>query len=503
MSEPRTIRLMLLLAVGTAACGPQDLDVEEAVLDPRCGSAEPTRLLSLAPEEIVAFGPSGIARYDGGWLATITTLDAPFDGTLRGEPVDHRVVSVNECGEGEPELIIEGVDRIIPPVSGGLPWLGCSSTTNEMFTFDPHYPGSASSYGIVENCLVRESGGSIWMPTMRDDEDEEIDLLWIRPGTEEFPFGPVSSIVEDIAPGHGQYAVDASGEYAWAINSARELAEVKLGPPFEFTRLAEDVGTVFVALDSRFVVWGSQSDPFTPGQWTILDRESGERTVADVDGEQELRLRGSSFSLVFEVESDEQTRDYSIVRLPSLEVTPLTGRWSGFVDNGPGDMVLLDVEPEPDLYVLRSGSSEPELLYAGNVIDFRVDDGEVWAWDYYDYVPQSMLREHQTRLVRIPLDGGEPEVIVDGVWQPQGLDDGRWLAVQGYDGVGLGELRVLDPQEGTSQWIDDDVSLWFSRLNTGAHSFPGETTLASDDTFLYTVHGAERGGLWRANLARE
>ncbi len=497
MPESRTIRPILLLVATAAACGPQDLDVEEAVLDPRCGSAEPTRLLPLAPEEIVEFGPNAVARHDGGWLVTLTTLDAPFDGTLRGQPVGHRVVSVDECGEQEPELILEGVDRIIPPAAAGLPWLGCSSTTHEMVSFDPDHAGQANSMGIVEHCLVRESGGSIWMPAMRDGE---IDLLRVTAGTDEFPGGTTSTVVEGITEGLSSYAVDASGDYAWVVDGTHELIEINLGSSVEDTVLAEDVAIVSVALDARFLVWGSESEPFTPGRWTILDRETGDRVDVDVDGERELLARASRFSLIFEADVG-QTRTNSIVRLPSLETTSLTGRWGRFVDNGPGDMVLLELEPEPDLYVLRAGSSEPELLYAGNVVDFRVDDGEVWVWDYYDHEPQSSLREHQTRLVRIPLDGGEPEVIVDGVFQPQGLDDGRWLAVQGYDGVGLGELRVLDPQEGTSQWIDDDVSMWFSRLNTWAHSFPGETTLASDDTFLYTVHGGERGGLWRANLA--
>ena len=501
MPRPRNLRPLFLSAVVYGACGPQSLDDEPAMLGERCGSTEPTQLLSLLPEEVVSFGPNSTAPYDDGWLVALTTLDAPFDGTLEGQAVGHRVVSVDACGRREPELVIEGVDRIFPPASGALPWLACSSTTDEMFTFDPRGQGTMSSLGIVEHCLFRVSGDQIWMSATRDGD--QLELVNLSPSPGGIPGSTSWTVTNDLAPGLGSFAVDTAGDYAWMVNDARELIEITLEPR-EFTLLAEDVATVFAPLDGRFVVWGSEDDTFTPGEWTILDRESGERVDVDVDGERELLVRGTPFSLVFEAGRDDQTSNYSIVRLPSLETSALTGgRWGRFVDNGPGDMVLLELDVEPDLHVLRSGASEPELLYEGNVVDFRVDDGAVWAWDYYDYESSQSpaLRENQTRLVRIPLDGGAPEVVVDRVWQPQGLDDGRWLAVQDHGGDGVGELRALDPIEGTSQWIDDDVSLWFSRLNGFAHSFPGETTLSSDDAFLYSVHHTERGGLWAATLA--
>ncbi|MEM7154032.1 MAG: hypothetical protein AAF799_14375 [Myxococcota bacterium] len=500
MPRPRNLRRLFFIAVTCGACGPDDLGDEPAMLGERCGSTEPTQLLPLLPEEIVSFGANSTAPYEDGWLVAVTTLDAPFDGTLAGQAVAHRVVSVDACGQREPELVLEGVDRIFPPpASGDLPWLACSSATDEMFTFDPEGEGQASSQGVVEHCLFRVSGDRIWMSTTRNGGQHELISLSPSPGG---IAGTTSwTVTDELAPGLGSFAVDAAGDYAWMVNDAGELIEIELEPR-GFTLLAEGVGTVFTALDGRFVVWGSEADTFTPGEWTILDRESGEHIDVDVDGERELLVRGSPFSLVFEAGRDEQTSDYAIVRLPTLEVSALTGgRWGRFVDNGPGDMVLLELGPEPDLHVLRSGSSTPELLYEGNVVDFRVDDGVVWAWDYYDYQPSPALRDNQTRLVRIPLDGSAPEVVVDGVWQPRGLDDGRWLAVQDHGGDGLGELRVLDPVEGTSQWIDDDVSLWFTRLSGFAHSFSGETTLSSDDPFLYSVHHSERSGLWAATLA--
>lgn len=486
--------LSIPLVVALAACGPEVGGGNP--LEDHCGQPEPTRLLSLERNQFVPFDRSAIVPYGDRWLVALATLEQDFDGALpRDEAiVDRRVVSVDACGAEDPRPIAQGVDMVFPPSEAGLPWMGCDSSSNQMYIIDPEGELPPSELGTTEHCqLWRTTPGAVWLKRSTDDGDAQL----IRISSDEGA-AAVETIADGVSPQWRSYDFDE--QTLWYLTTDGELREHDLQTREEVL-LAEGVGAI-VRLSERFLVWGDEPDMWSAGRWTLFDRQTLAATPVEIAGQDQVRFSGSLlFSAVFEARLEDGTNDYLVIRPPSLEPTSFRGQWTLIAETGPGDLVLQSHTPEQHLYVLPIGESEPQLLYASDAALVQVDDDEIWVWDYYDYVV-GFSQEHNTRLVRIPLDDREPETIVDEVFQPLALDDGRWLTVRGYAGSARGELRVVDPQGGPEQLVDRDVSVYFRRHNETSSLAPGFGTVPSDAPFLYTVHdGGERDGLWSARLA--
>ena len=472
--------------VALTACGPE-IGPPAAVLDDRCGEPEPTQLLALAADELVPAREDAFVVYGDRRLVTIGAYN-------QDRLVSSRVVSVDACGEGEPTLIAEGISRIIWPTQEGLPWLGCSALTGEMFIIDPEGEREPSPLGVVRLCHVEESPGRLWAQRIID-EREEILMMHPDPQT-----GSVTvATMAEVIPGNSSFAV--ADDHLWFVNDQHQLIQQDLESPLETTQLSDDAARVLVTRNGRFVVWGAEEFG-TPGRWTVYDRESEEQFEVSVGEQSDVELRLIRHSLTFKVELDSQISRFMHIRLPSMDTTTFEGDWLNIFDTEAGDLVLGPGVTGGDLHVLTTGLVEPERLYTGNVLGFWTEGQDVLAWDYDDFEPDLVLdQEINTQLVRIPVDSRVPEVIVDEVYAPLRLDDDRWLQVRGWDRDGVGELRVIDRVEGTEQVVDRNVPLGFARRH-GTERLASEIfTSLADGSFVYSVRGGERHGLWTAALA--
>lgn len=487
----------LTLALTLAACGP---GIEpDSPLDERCGQAEPTLLLSLEPDQIVPFDRRAVVPYGDRWLVAVSTLAREFDGTipLGDEIVESRVVSVDACGTEPPRFIAEGIDIVLPPPEPDLPWMGCDSVSNRMFIIDPDGEVPPFELGTMDHCRTRqELPGAIWLKRMVSDEEAQLLRVTHLEGHPSIETS-IETVAEHVSPEGRSHAI--VGDLLWYVTTDGELLEYDLSTR-DGTLLAEGVGAVMAA-NSRFLSWTDESDLFRPGRWTVFDRETGTQLPVEIGGQDAVQSGYLLFSLVFLVQRLDGTAETQVTRLPSLESTTIRGPWTVVAESGPGDLILRGTGVSGSLYILRLGTEEPEPLLDSFTPMVRVNDDDLWVWDYYDY-ESGLTQENSTRLVRIPLDGGEPETIIDDVYQPLALDDGRWLTVRGYAGDGRGELRVIDPQAGTEQVVDHDVSVWFSRPNDTPDDVFGFGARPSDEVFVYSVHdGGARNGLWSARLA--
>ncbi|MEM9457635.1 MAG: hypothetical protein AAGF11_25880 [Myxococcota bacterium] len=480
------------------ACGP-DLAPPDALLDDRCGEPEPALLLALDADDRVPIREDAFVVYGDRRLIAVDTHDGMSVSSSR-------VVSVDECGEGEPTLIAEGINRIAKPTEEGLLWLGCSEQTQQMFMIDPNGQGEPSPLGFVRLCDYEESPGRLWVQRNFGGPDQIVMMeLSSLPGSVAETV-LISTMDDHVLPGNSSFAV--ADDYLWLINEQHQLIQRDLEPEIEITTLSDDAAQVWLTRNGRFLAWGSEEFGI-PGRWTVYDRESEEQFEVSVGEQPDVELRLIRHSLIFEVEVDSVTSWFTRIHLPSMETTTFKGNWGKITDTEAGDLVLESKAADGGLYVLTVGSAEPELLYDGragddgsHVVSFRTEGQDVLVWDEYDSGQGLGLdREINTQLVRIPLDSRVPEVIIDEVYQPLELDDGRWLQVRGWDREGVGELRVLDPSEGTEQVVDRNVNLHFARWH-GTDRFTSQIdTLPADDSFVYSVHGGERHGLWTAALA--
>ncbi|MEM9463373.1 MAG: hypothetical protein AAGF11_55035 [Myxococcota bacterium] len=487
----------LCLALTLAACGP---GIEPtSPLDERCGQPEPTQLLALEPDQIVPFDRSAVVPYGDRWLVAVSTLQRDFDGMFPrdDEIVQSRVISIDACGTEQPHLIAEGIDMVLPPKEPDLPWMGCDSVSNRMFLIDPEGEVPPTELGMMDSCHLRqEVPGAIWLKRIVSDQDAQLLRVSSFEGLAMVETS-IETVVEHVSPALRSHTTE--GDMIWFVTTDGELFEYDHSTR-DGVLLAEGVGTVS-GTSSGFLAWSDEPESFSAGQWTVYDRENGTQIPVEISGQDQVRFMGSIlFSFTFQATHDDGTSELLVMRLPSLESTSVRGPWAIVAETGPGDLILRENEPTGSLYILRSGTEQPELLVDSYTPLVRVDDDDLWVWDYYDH-ESGLVQDNSTRLVRIPLGGGEPETIVDDVYQPLALDDGRWLTVRGYAGDGRGELRVVDPHAGTEQVVDRDVSVWFSRYNDTPDEFFGFGARPSDATFVYSVHdGGARNGLWSARL---
>lgn len=495
---------MVLVGALVAGCGPGVSERQEPDSDfaERCESFDPTQLLELEPDEIVPFSPDVIVPYEGSWLVGVATLEAPFEGTL-GEQysaMEHRVVSIDDCGRRPPRLFAEGLRKVMPPRHPDLPWLGCGMG-DEVFVIDPRGEQPPVLVGPVAGCRRHESADAIWMRRRIDRWTDELIRLSSR------------AEVEVVVPALLIGTKIALGEhYLWVIDNSGDLVEYELETGAMVT-LAENVSLVEVSATDRFIAWGTNLEfGIGEGPWTILDRDTGELHAVEFAGTDQVNPRLAGFSFVFDdldfehsgPDPDPSEVTTAVIQLPSLETSTYPGLWGQHQEVGPGDLVVTARGEEvPSVHVLRAGDSTPQLLFEGEAYSIDVDDGDVWVWDFYDWDEPLINTERveTARLLRFAPDDPVPEVVIDGVFVPLGIDDGRWLSVRDYAGDGHGELRLFDPAAGTEQVVDRDVALFFAQQASLAKHARASTILPSDAPFHYTVQDdGARNGLWRMQL---
>lgn len=479
-----------------AACGPEpDLgSVPKDLLDDPCGLERPVQLLALASNELVPFHSNTVTRFGDRWLIAVTELTSPFEGGLprSSTQVSSRVVSVDWCGLESPRTVAEGADHILEPGEDGLPWLGCSSITGEAVVLDPTGRRAPLPLGIVEHCgSIREQHGSIWV--QREGSGEGDELVRLSGG------GVIEVVADGLSPEGLSFQV---GEDAlWTLHETGELVE-RIGSA-EAQVLADEVGR-FVVLDERFVLMGEEPEPFAYGPWSLLDRETDELRPITVGGH--LQVRPVSVphqrSAIFSHDRGDGSLDVLRVELPSLSRTSLTTPGHVVAENAAGDVLLERTRSTADgfegqLLLWRAGTAHTEVLFDGWVPLVEMHDDHVMGWELDDYAP-GPGQEVNARLLRIPFDGSAPEVVIDDVYQPLALDDGRWVAVRDYAPDALGTLTVLDPLSGEEWVLDEGVSAFFRRYNTWDHPFGADDAVGADEPVVYSVHDDdERNGLWR------
>lgn len=183
--------LLPSLALALVACGPSipgeptlgDVEAHE-VLAEHCGSTDPIRLLSLAPNE----RGSGPAPSRDGWVFRITVYDreltqsdAVLPTSAEGSPqqVSSRIVWVDECGT-DVRVVIEDTSPFRAP-SGDEPWIACA---NQNVRSIPH--------GTLKGWWVHDD--RLWTLGIMDDADpSRLGLLELAGPTSPLGSSPPTS----------------------------------------------------------------------------------------------------------------------------------------------------------------------------------------------------------------------------------------------------------------------------------------------------------------------
>lgn len=466
-------RRMIVVTLFSGACGPEI--VERADLAEACGAEAPVQLLQLDVNESVRSSTTSIVAAGDRYLVGVVEHARPTLGELPDEETitDQRIVSVDACG-GDAKVIAEGVDHILAPLDDNSPWLACRYGGG-LTIIDPDGEEEPEPIDTRAGCAGSIIAGTRWF--LADG-----DLLRADAGV-------LTTVAEDVV------FLDWQSDERTLLYSTTDLTlwehDIATGAT---AAIALDVARFQLTPDDRHIV-STPSTEANDGPWTIRDRRTGD-AMTDLSGALRLPEQGVAFD-----------RGGSIlyVDLPSFDTfeVPTPSRdgelWNvvGITDDR--SLLLWPAHNESVHRVAVDGRAE--LLHTGLMPDLRFDGRDIWAWDY-DIDPAVYdIPAASSRLLRIPLDGGPPETIVDDVHQPLGLDDGRWVSVRDQE-ARRGDLWVIDPIAGTEAIVDTEVGQYFARLHGPAHVFPTDELHPAGDAFFYMVlDDGDRRGLWRATLA--
>jgi hypothetical protein len=144
-----------------------------------------------------------------------------------------------------------------------------------------------------------------------------------------------------------------------------------------------------------------------------------------------------------------------LVFLPGLDEAWLEGIWASderwvaadgrrLLDGGAG------------LHLLAPGSSTPSLLYRGRGLACVAGD-DAYLWDVGLEGDNSGGGPWQ-RVVRIPLDGAAPDVVIEGpVFFTLPLTGNRWAIMRSIDDDQRGDILLHDPRNGAETTLATDV----------------------------------------------
>jgi hypothetical protein len=219
--------------------------------------------------------------------------------------------------------------------------------------------------------------------------------------------------------------------------------------------LGTDISRVQPHARGRFVVLVPR-DETAPAR--LVDLET-DRALAVGEPGWSVRHSDADPQLVIAVGYDAQPDVRShLVFLPGLDELWLDGEFVSepYWVTHDGRRLL---ESERGLFVVRPGDAAPTLLYAGRGYACDVGD-DVYLWDHGLYEGNEAEQGPWDRLVRIPLDGSPPVVVIEGpLSRALPLADGRWIIDREWSDTS--DLLLHDPRTGVEELLAADVERVF------------------------------------------
>jgi hypothetical protein len=481
----------VLLAVG---CGP---DLAPQAFAERCGEVGPIQLLALAPDETAQSdwphdsAPFVTAVQVGDrWLVGVRLFETPIgpDTWVSGEDppalVSSRVVSVDECG-GDPRVVARGAHLIRPP-RGAEPWIACSDD-HRIVVFDPALEGAGVAHpdllctddvldgDFVTSTLVESHAARVVRATLGADGTRQT-----------FDLAPAG------APREYLRTDDTRGQ-VFLIDEAQSLVAVDARDGTSQV-LRESVSNFYISDDGRFIEW-SPDALYAEGTWYLWDRTTDEQRALTIDGQTTVKSFGFDDGVLsYFIDVGPWEYAQHLLWLDRGETQTLDGLWD--VHGRFGDMSLLS-----------TAGAVGVLDHASGALRIVSNQSINPAWAADDAVRGTALvgdpLGNRRRMIEFAAPEFEPRVVVEDVYYPVRLADGRWLTVRGTDRatpVFHGTLVALD-ESGAATEIDHDVAATLHEYNGGNRRNGPPPELSNSVVYAVRDDDQERTGVWLATFA--
>ena len=501
-----------------SACGD---DVVGADFEEQCGIEAPVQVLPLEQNEFV--DTMKLSKFGENYVIGIRTFEEPISNALStmadqfdDQQTRAHVVLANECGEGEPTVIAEDYDAVIPPEFEGGPWLGCHHITGALALLDPTGEHPPLELGSTRHCRANhQTEGAIVVQEASDGDFGPADLVRY-----EFE-GDALVAATTIEPNtYLVWGTSGDGEkLVTALTEDGTLFEINVETGARNDLLFDGVTDYQRHRDGRYIAWtndGERGDFWPPkSHWFLWDRDTGESrplggadwAMLDVwwrkDGFLAFRLpEGASTGV--------ETLETWIYWAGNIdEPVALSGRWELEAATDDGLLVVTPLNSwgqtgtADGIYALDPGSSEPRLLAerSPDVLGGWLEGDRFYFFEALDqnssYPPSTDFRE---QLVSVVLDGSDVRVESPNIYQALEFPNGRFATVRGHAHDYYGEL-VLKGSDGEAL-IDRDVLVFFARYNGGSSSGAYGERYYDSNQLLYSVLDPQktRTGIWSATL---
>lgn len=491
---------LIVAGWGVLACGPSV--GEEVAFEELCGVEGPVHVLALEDDEAVTGRTSSAARFGDRWLYAVQRFDreivdvdeAGLWGRYRAVPqLDARIESVDRCGEDR-RVVAEGIDDILAPAEEDGPWLGYRRDTGILYLFDPD--GRFAAMPLARPRHYRRQivdGRSVIVH--RDDEHDLVRFT--------IDGGEVATqvLAADVAQTSLLREWPTPPAFIFVLHDDGELVELSLASG-ETTPVLSGVGWFSGGGDPRWVVWvpGEPQDfgSTLPTGVILFDRSTGEQRPLGSGAPTMAQIFDNH--VVAETVDDEGRRlQTTFIALPAIESITLDGTWWWFGEGNDGRFGAIDAGAPFDEQGYVLGPVDGELRELAGPMPARAGgDGALWSRDASAYAE---LGSDETGrpydVVRFSLAMLEAEVVDRRIWSDVELPGDRFVDVRAREaGDPVGDLVIVDGEDGRAQTIDHDVSPLFPTLEP--HT-PDIMRPWATDEIVYQLRapGSDRTGLWR------
>jgi hypothetical protein len=482
-----TLRVSIGVLALVCACGP-----DEGEYEVDCDADAIVPLLVTADDEQALL----VGRTGETWVFEVVTYpmdvaDMAASGEHWPSSIGRRFLAVDGCG-AEPRSIAERFESVVAPPSAEWPWLakrwGDGPTTG-VYAFDP-----------VEGTVP-----------VRIASDPEAQFLWTTGGVVviDGPTADPSTLVHvAFDDGGGMQKTTLRDDVErFAVSAKSDLVYERIA----FLTTEDQLFVLDVATrEERLVRVATLSATSFDAQSRALSIAGGigqPRHLIDVDGTVDIELiQGDGEYLTSTASSpefvasmppvDADNGETQIVWMPELREFRGPGRWLSVGRSEDGAIRML--HGLDAIYRLDADSDEPILVRQGEGYATVLDD-RIWVAENVAPTADTPFAQQKMRLLRMQLDGSEPEDLLgyEAVAFTQ-MDDDLWLVIPDLDERGLGELEAVDLGTGEREPLLDSVL----RIRSDGHSVLVDDS--KNDALVYSVtpEDPDRNGIWLVHADR-